>query len=55
MGVELGQVAVIMLAWALVGRWAANKSWYKQRVVIPVSVVIGLVAAYWTVERVFFA
>jgi hypothetical protein len=33
-GVELGQVAVIMLAWALVGRWAANKSWYKQRVVI---------------------
>ena len=39
----------------LVGRWAANKSWYKQRVVIPVSVVIGLVAAYWTVERVFFA
>lgn len=53
-GVELGQVAVILLAWALVGRWAADKSWYKARVVIPVSVVIGLVAAYWTVERVFF-
>ncbi|MBD2767295.1 HupE/UreJ family protein [Hymenobacter sp. BT664] len=54
-GVELGQVTVILLAWALVGRWAAHKSWYKQRVVIPISVVIGLVAAYWTVERVFFA
>ena len=54
-GVELGQVTVILLCWALVGRWAANKSWYKRRVVIPVSVVIGLVAAYWTVERVFFA
>jgi hydrogenase/urease accessory protein HupE len=53
-GVELGQVAVILLAWALVGRWAAHRSWYKQRVVVPVSVVIGLVAAYWTVERVFF-
>ena len=53
-GVELGQVAVILLSWALVGRWAARKSWYKQRVVIPASVVIGLVAAYWTVERVFF-
>ena len=53
-GVELGQVTVILLAWALVGRWAANKSWYRQRVVIPASVVIGLVAAYWTVERVFF-
>ncbi|MBJ6108580.1 HupE/UreJ family protein [Hymenobacter sp. BT523] len=54
-GVEAGQVAVILLCWALVGRWAANKSWYKQRVVVPVSVVIGLVAAYWTVERVFFS
>ena len=53
-GVELGQVTVILLAWALVGRWAAQKSWYKQRVVVPVSVAIGLVAAYWTVERVFF-
>ena len=53
-GVELGQVSVILLCWALVGRWAANKAWYKQRVVIPVSVVIGLIAAYWTVERVFF-
>ncbi|MBD2723283.1 HupE/UreJ family protein [Hymenobacter armeniacus] len=54
-GVEAGQVAVILLCWALVGRWAADKSWYKQRVVVPVSVVIGLVAAYWTVERVFFS
>ena len=53
-GVELGQVSVILLCWALVGRWAANKAWYKQRVVIPVSVIIGLIAAYWTVERVFF-
>ncbi|PJJ54698.1 HupE/UreJ protein [Hymenobacter chitinivorans DSM 11115] len=54
-GVELGQVTVILLAWLLVGRWFADKPWYKQRVVIPVSVLIGLVAAYWTVERVFFA
>jgi hypothetical protein len=53
-GVELGQVTVILLAWALVGRWAANKVWYKSRVVVPVSVAIGLVAIYWTVERVFF-
>ncbi|ALW87277.1 hypothetical protein AUC43_08160 [Hymenobacter sedentarius] len=53
-GVELGQVSVILLAWAVVGRWAADKSWYKRRVVVPVSVAIGLVAAYWTVERVFF-
>jgi hydrogenase/urease accessory protein HupE len=54
-GVELGQVTVILLAWAVIGRWAADKPWYKRRVVVPVSVAIGLVAAYWTVERVFFA
>jgi hypothetical protein len=54
-GVELGQVVVILLAWGLIGRWAADKAWYKRRVVVPTSVVIGLIAAYWTVERVFFA
>nr|WP_262908863.1 HupE/UreJ family protein [Hymenobacter translucens] len=54
-GVELGQVSVILLAWALVGRWTADKIWYKRRVVVPVSIGIGLIAAYWTVERVFLA
>lgn len=50
-GVELGQIAIIILCWLLVGRWAASRPWYRTRVVIPVSVVIGLVAAYWTMER----
>ena len=53
-GVELGQISVILAAWLLVGRWFGQKTWYKQRVVVPASVVIGLIAAYWTVERVFF-
>ena len=53
-GVELGQVTVILLCWALVGRWAADKIWYKARVVVPISVVIGVVAAFWTVQRVFW-
>ncbi|TYZ13565.1 HupE/UreJ family protein [Hymenobacter lutimineralis] len=53
-GVELGQVTVILLLYALIGRWFAGKPWYKQRIVIPASVVIGLIAAYWTVERIFF-
>ncbi|WP_400193496.1 HupE/UreJ family protein [Hymenobacter sp. B81] len=54
-GVELGQVAVILLAWLLVGRWFGRKPWYKQRVLVPVSLLIGAVALWWTVERVFFA
>ena len=50
-GVELGQMSVILLAWLLIGRWAADKPWYKRRVLVPASVVIGLMAAYWTFER----
>ncbi|NVO30705.1 HupE/UreJ family protein [Hymenobacter lapidiphilus] len=50
-GVELGQVSVIVLAWLLIGRWAADKPWYKRRILVPASVVIALMAAYWTFER----
>lgn len=52
-GVELGQLAVITLAFGLVGFWGRNKTWYRARVVIPASALIALVGAYWTVERVF--
>lgn len=50
-GVELGQISVIALAWLLIGRWAADKPWYKRRVLVPASVLIAIMAAYWTFER----
>jgi hydrogenase/urease accessory protein HupE len=53
-GVELGQITVILACWALVGVWFSKKSWYKNRVVIPVSAIIGLIAIYWTIERTFW-
>ncbi|WP_243635929.1 HupE/UreJ family protein [Hymenobacter edaphi] len=53
-GVELGQVSIILLCWLIIGWWTAPKPWYKQRVLMPMSVCIALVAAWWTVERVFF-
>lgn len=52
-GVELGQIAIILGMYLLVNRLFANKIWYRRRIVIPASVVIGLIAAYWTIERVF--
>jgi len=52
-GVELGQVAVILVAYWLLGRWFSDKPWYRQRVVMPVSAVIALIALYWTIERTF--
>ncbi len=53
-GVELGQVFVILSAYLLFGRWFGNKPWYRQRIVIPLSVIIALTALYWTVDRLFF-
>ena len=53
-GVELGQITIIVLAWWLVGKWFNKKPWYKKRIVIPVSAVIAIVALYWTIQRTFF-
>ena len=53
-GVELGQISVILLAFILVGKWFGEKIWYRQRIVMPVSFMIGAIAMYWTIERIFF-
>ena len=49
-GVEAGQLAVIGAAFLLVG-WQCHREWYRGRVVVPASVLIGCTAVYWTVER----
>lgn len=53
-GVELGQLAVILSAFFLFGKWFGNKPYYRKAVVIPLSVLITLMAGYWTIERIFF-
>lgn len=53
-GVELGQLAIIFTLYFLVSRVFSRNPWYRQRVVIPISVLIALIATYWTVERIFF-
>nr|WP_241188277.1 HupE/UreJ family protein [Pseudohalocynthiibacter aestuariivivens] len=52
-GVELGQLTVIALAFLAVGVWFRNKDWYRARIAVPASCVIAAVGAYWFVERVF--
>jgi hypothetical protein len=51
-GVELGQLAVILLAFVAVGAWFRDRPWYRARIVLPVSALIALVGLYWTVERI---
>lgn len=52
-GVEFGQLTVIALAFLAVGYWFGRKPWYHARIVVPASLVIAAVGAYWFVERVF--
>lgn len=54
LGVELGQVTVIIAAFLLLGLPFGNKPYYRKRIVMPLSVIIATIAAYWTIERIFF-
>ena len=53
-GVELGQMSIILVMYFGVDKTMSKYPWYRKRVVIPASLAIALVAAYWTVERTFF-
>jgi hypothetical protein len=50
-GVELGQLAVIAAAWLLVMSWSREQPWYRRRVLVPASLAIALMGAFWIVER----
>lgn len=49
-GVELGQLTVILLAFLVVGWWR-KREWYRARIVVPASCLIAIVGLYWCVER----
>ncbi|HXS37539.1 MAG TPA: HupE/UreJ family protein [Flavipsychrobacter sp.] len=53
-GVELGQLTIILFMYFIVARSFSNKLWYRSRIVIPASVVIAIIAGFWTIQRVFF-
>lgn len=50
-GVELGQITILLAAYGLLGFWFGQKSWYRAFVTIPVSALIALMAFYWMIER----
>ncbi len=50
-GVEIGQLSVVALAFLAVG-WFRRKEWYRAAIIIPQSLAIAAVGLYWTVERI---
>lgn len=51
-GVELGQLAVIGIAFLATGLWFRDRPWYRNRIVRPASIAIGIAGAYWFVARI---
>lgn len=49
-GVELGQLAVILLALLVLGAFR-DRPWYRKRVVVPLSAAIAAVGLFWAVQR----
>jgi len=50
-GVEAGQLTVILAAFVCVGMWARQSDAYRRFVVVPASIVIAATGAFWTVQR----
>jgi hypothetical protein len=54
LGVELGQlVVVVLVAWAL-ARLRSRSEWASRRLVLAGSIVVMVAGTYWFIERVFF-
>ena len=50
-GVEVGQISIILGAWLLTGLWFGRRNWYRELVVIPASLIISVIALYWFWDR----
>ena len=53
LGVEFGQIAVLLLAFGATF-WIREEKTYRKYVVIPGSLMIAAAGIYWTIERIFF-
>ena len=51
-GVEFGQIFIILLVFGAIIMPFRKRAFYKKRIVFPISVIIALIATYWTIERI---
>jgi len=51
-GVEMGQLTIILLAYILMAKWFGDKPYYRKIFIIPLSAVIAIIAACWTIQRI---
>lgn len=53
-GVEIGQLTVIAVAFGLLALPFGRQAWYRMAIVIPGSLAIAAVGLYWFIERAFW-
>jgi hypothetical protein len=51
LGIEFGQLLVLAVAFLLIGWWR-QRAWYRPRLTVPLSLLIAVAGAWWTVERI---
>ena len=52
LGVEFGQLAVLVIAFVLI-KMIMKKNWYSNEIKIPASLIIAGIGLFWFIERVF--
>jgi hydrogenase/urease accessory protein HupE len=53
-GVELGQISVLIFSYVLIALSFQKKSWYRNRVTKPISIIVASIGFYWFIQRLFF-
>lgn len=51
-GVELGQLAIISIAFLLVALPFSRRTWYRCIITVPLSALISLIGTYWFISRI---
>ncbi len=51
-GVEIGQLTVILACFAIAGWWLGDKARYRRLLATPISCLIGGMGLYWSLQRV---
>ena len=52
-GVELGQITLVIITYFLLAYWFNNEKKYQVYVTIPGSLFVGFFGTWWLVERTF--
>ena len=53
-GVELGQISVIILSYILIALFFQKKLWYRNIITKPISMIVASIGFYWFIQRLFF-